>query len=271
MFSKAFLNKKNLTISYRSFIPFYLAFSAAAAVIVALFLVHSISISPDGLAYAALMGFIYTVAAYLVFYSLENEQVMIITTITSSQFIILSFLSAVIFIRALVLKDTMLTVLMLAGVILLSIDRKRKLKLSKFALLTFLGTVAWVIMWLIFYATIETGTSPFVYYTWLAIFAAIFSVVFSVVLGVKIADLKSPIKSRKLTSYMLSAGVASGVGTLMFSFAYSMNSVLSPLFTQISIPSVAILAFLLFRDRIKVTEIIGAAAIIVSVFLLVLA
>ncbi len=271
LISKALLNKKNTAISYKSFIPLYTAFSAVAAIIVALLILHTISIGATGLVYAALMGFIYVAAAYIVFFSLENEQIVIIGAINASQFIILSFFSAVIFLPVLVLKDSVPLVLMLAGVVLLSIRKGKKTSFSKFAILALLGNIMWVIMWLIFYATIKTVSSPFIYYTWITIFAAVFSLVLAPALKTKRKDLRHILKSRKLSSYILYVGIANGVGSMMFSFAYNINGVLSPLLTQITIPAIAVLAFVLLKEKLRLTEILGMAAIIGAVFMLVLA
>lgn len=271
LFSKAFLNRKNSILSYKSFLPFYLAFSSAMVIVVSLIITHNLYIGDSEIAYAALMGFIYAVAAYMVFYSLENEQVVVITAINASQFIILSFASVILFVHSFLLKDFLPMALMLVGIVLLTVNKTRKRNISIFAFLAFLGTVVWVIMWLIFYSTIQTGTSPFVYYAWLTIFAAAFSIVFSLVLKVKQKNLRGTIKSKRLFGYVLSAGLFNGLGSVMFSFAYSTNTVISPLLTQVSIPSIAVLAFLFLKERVRLAEALGAAAIIVSVFIIVLA
>ncbi len=270
IFSKAFLNKKSSVISYKSSVPLYLSFSAVFAVLVTLFITGNLGIPVSILGYSALMGLLYCIAAFIVLFSLENEKVALIGTITSTQFIILSFFSAVFFAQALIVKDSLPSAVMLAGVFLLAMNELRRAKFSKFVIFALLGNVAWVMMWLVFYATIPAGFSPFVYYAWLAVFAAVFAFPFSFAIKVKRSNLSYPFKSRRLLSYIVMASLFNGLGSVLFSFAYKLNTVYSPLFDQISIPALIVLSFVIFREKLRPSQIIGAALIVVAVFILVL-
>ncbi len=266
--SKISFNKNGEMLSYKSFLPVYLAFSAIVVVIIAFIMVGNVYLPVYATGYAALMGGMYCFAAYIAFFSLENEKVGSITIIEDSQFVILSFLSAVLFVQSLIVKDALPSVLTLAGVVLITLNGKGFRKLSRFALFAFGAAVTWVIMWLVFFSTDPVGVSPLVYYAWVAVFTAAVSVPFTFMIGMKKEEFHR-FKSRSLLSYVFLAALFNGLGTILFSLAYKLNAVYSPIIVQISVPLVIIISFIVFKEKLSIKQLTGAAAIVASVFILI--
>ncbi len=268
--SKAFLNKRNSVLSYKSLVPTYLVVSAAFALMTAFFISGNLYIPYREIAYIAVMGLLYTIAAYLYFFSLQNEKAALIGSVTVTQFIILSFFSAILFVRSLIVHDIVPSLMMLVGVLFLSVNEVRHARISKFVMLALVATFFWVVMWLLLYATIPSGFSPFVYYAWLAVFAAVFSAPIALLVRTGRKTLLYPFKSRKFTTYIAITGMFNGVGSVVFSFAYNLNAVYSPLLDQIVIPLTILFAFLFFRERVKFNQLLGASLVILAVVVLVL-
>ncbi len=266
--SKLLFNSKGKSISFKSFLPLYLSLSSVFAVSTTLFLTQNLYIQYPQILYTVLMGLIYTVAAYIFFFSIEYEKVSLIGVVTGSQFIILSFISAILFVHSEVFIDSIISAIMLIGVVLMSITDLKNLKISIYVFLALIANLLWVLMWLIFYSSIASGLSPLIYYSWLTIFSALFSIIFSVFLGVKYKSITGYFDSFRTITVMTLTGLFNGFGTVMFSLAYIINSVYSPLISELSLPSLILLSFIFLKERLKLTQIIGVMMVITSVFLL---
>ncbi|MEM0111205.1 MAG: DMT family transporter [Candidatus Parvarchaeota archaeon] len=268
IFSKAVFNGKSRFVSFKSFLPVYLSLSSVFVVITTLFLVHSVYIPLNLLAYAAVTGFLYFCAAYLVFFSLDNEKASLIGTINGSQFILLSFLSALFFVPSLIFRDAAASLIMLAGVLLLSLVSIKGLKISKFVLLALIGNISWVVMWLFFYKTLPSNVSAFAYYSWLSIFAALFSILLSLFIRVDIKSIKYYLRTGRIFSFISLASLMNGFGTAMYSLAFTMNSAYSPLISEISIPALIVISMIFLKERLKINQMIGAILMIFAVVFL---
>lgn len=266
--SKVALSRKGKLISYKSFLPTYLSFSALFAVITTLSITRSLYINYNVVLYAALTGFIYCLAAYFFFFSIEREKVAIIGTVNGSQFILLSFFSALLFLHSVIIVDSIASVVMLIGVILLSVNSVTGVKASKYVFLALAANILWVIMWLIFYSTMPVGVSPLTYYSWLSIFAAIFSILFSIPLRTKWRSIQRYFKSKDIITPVVFAGFFNGFGTVLFSLAYIFNSAYSPLISEISLPALVVISFIFLKERLRITQIIGVFTVILSILLL---
>ncbi|MGC8516371.1 MAG: EamA family transporter [Candidatus Acidifodinimicrobium sp.] len=266
--SKAALSRKGKRISYKSFLPVYLAFSSIFSVATTLSITRSLYIGYDMTLYAALVGFIYCLAAYFFFFSIEHEKAALVGTVNGSQFILLSFLSALLFLHSVIIVDSVASIVMFAGIVLLSISNVKGMKVSKYVFFALVANILWVIMWLIFYSTIPPGLSPLVYYSWLSIFTAFFSVLFSITLRTRGRDVVHYFRSKDIIIPVAFAGFFNGFGTVLFSLAYIFNSAYSPLISEISLPALVILSFIFLKERLKFTQIIGVFTVISSILLL---
>lgn len=262
---KALFSKSGLEISYRYFVPRYLAFSALFSLTGAIILSRSFYFPIFLLPFAVLEGLIYTIAAYLVFYALSKEKAMMIGIINSSQMLLISFFSALLFSRSLLFRSSVIILIMLIGVLLISMSGSgHRLKFSWFNLLALIGNLLWVFMWLIFDSTITNNSSlSYLYFGMLMAFSALFGILYSVLINKEVRS-KSIIKEDKkkhMRDIIVILGIFNGFGTVLFSFAYVINPVLTPLLTELMIVGIVLLSFIWLKERLSSLQAFGIITI----------
>jgi len=262
---KALFSKSGLEISYRYFVPRYLAFSALFSLTCAIILSRSFYFPIFLLPFAVLEGLIYTIAAYLVFYALSKEKAMMIGIINSSQMLLISFFSALLFSRSLLFRSSVIILIMLIGVLLISMSGSgHRLKFSWFNLLALIGNLLWVFMWLIFDSTITNNSSlSYLYFGMLMAFSALFGILYSVLINKEVRS-KSIIKEDKkkhMRDIIVILGIFNGFGTVLFSFAYVINPVLTPLLTELMIVGIVLLSFIWLKERLSSLQAFGIITI----------
>jgi uncharacterized membrane protein YjdF len=88
---RGILRKSKKNISFKVFIPLYLIFAAIVAFALSYFLTGSIFVPLGYFPVILGLGVLYTVATYIMFYSLENELAALIGTINSTRLLSLPF------------------------------------------------------------------------------------------------------------------------------------------------------------------------------------
>lgn len=250
---------------YKKFLPIFLLFSAVGAFTVPFLVYHSFKLNLSYLPILALLGLMYTVAAYLIFYSIERYNVGIINSIVGSQDVLIAVFSALFFIISEFKAVLISFIIIITGIAVLGVSNKGKSKLSVYVILSLLGVFLWVFMWVVFY-TINTSF-PLTYFAVLQGFSFLFSVPITFILRGKSATHK--IKNSSI-QFILIAGLLNGFVTGVFSFAYKFNAILTPFIAQLGVPLVLILSFFLLKERIKKSEIFGVLLIILGTFLYIL-
>ena len=253
-------------VGYRKFIPIFLGFSAIGAIIVSFIIYRSPSFDLVYLPLLALLGAMYTFATYLMLYSVEHYNISIINTIVGSQEVLIALFSSVFFF----ISDLNLVIpsflIIMVGIIFLLFNVNGKARFSKYVAFTLIALLLWVFMWLLFY-TINTSF-PLFYYAILQSFAFLFCLPVAFFHN-KHKSISYYISDKKF-KYIALAGMFNGVATVVFSFAYKFNAVLTPFVAQLGIPIVVIASFLLLRERVKKLELTGIILITIGSFLYIL-
>ncbi|MGC8630073.1 MAG: EamA family transporter [Thermoplasmata archaeon] len=268
---KFLFSKEGLELSYKYLVPRYLIFSAIFSLIGAFILSRSLYLPIDLIPFAALEGLIYTVAAYLVFYALSKEKAMIIGIINSSQMLLISFFSALLFSQKLLFRSSIIILIMLVGVFLISIQNSgHRSKFSWLTLVALLGNLLWVLMWLIFDSTITKNSNlSFIYFGILMTFSALFGIIFS---RIKKVEDRSEIfnKDKKdwfMVEIIVLLGLFNGIGTVLFSFAYVISPVLTPLLTELMVVGIVLLSFIWLKERLSSLQTFGIITICIALIL----
>ncbi|MCL4376749.1 EamA family transporter [Candidatus Parvarchaeota archaeon] len=250
-------------VGYRKFIPIFLGFSAIGTVIVPFIVYRTFSFDLVYLPLLALLGAMYTFAMYLMLYSVEHYNISIINTIVGSQEVLIALFSSIFFFISDLNSVIPSFLIIMAGIIFLLFNASGKARFSKYVVFTLIAVLLWVFMWVLFY-TINTSL-PLLYYAILQTFAFIFCL--------PIAFFQNKHKSiiyymsDKKFKYIVLAGLLNGVATVVFSFAYKFNAILTPFVGQLGIPIVIIASFLLLGERVKKLGLIGITLITVGSFL----
>ena len=253
-------------IGYRKFIPIFLGFSAIGTIIVPFIVYRTFPLDLAYLPLLALLGAMYTLAIYLILYSLEHYNISIINTIVGSQQVLIALFSSIFFFVSDLNSVLLSFLIVMAGIIFLLFNASGKTRFSKYVIFTLIAVLLWVFMWLLFY-TINTSV-PLLYYAILQSFSFLFCL--------PVAFLQNRHKSiiyyisDKKLKYIVLAGILNGVATVVFSFAYKFNAVLTPFVAQLGIPIVVIASFLLLRERVKKLELTGIILITIGSFLYIL-
>ncbi len=250
-------------VGYKKFIPIFLGFSAIGTIIVPFIIYRSIFLDIAYLPLLALLGAMYTLGMYLMLYSVEHYNISVINTIVGSQEVLIALFSSIFFF----ISDLNLVIpsflIIMAGIGFLLFNTDGKARFSKYVVFTFIAVLLWVFMWVIFY-TINTSF-PLLYYAILQTFAFVFCL--------PVAFLQNKHKSiiyymsEKKLKYIALAGILNGVATVVFSFAYKFNAILTPFVGQLGIPIVIIASFLLLGERVKKRGLIGIALMTIGAFL----
>lgn len=268
---KFLFSKAGLEISYKYFVPKYLIFSALFSLIGAFIFTRVFYFPIALLPFAIIEGLMYTVAAYLVFYALSKEKAMIIGIINSSQMLLISFFSALLFSQALLFRSSIIILIMLIGVFLISIySTGYKFKFSWLTLVALVGNLLWVLMWLIFDSTISKNSNlSFLYFVILMTFSALFGIIFSRI--IKVDGREETIHKDKMKKLMIEIivllGLFNGIGTVLFSFVYVINPVLTPLLTELMIVGLALLSFIWLKERLSSLQALGIITICIALII----
>ena len=250
-------------VGYRKFIPPFLGFSAIGTIIVPLIIYRNLSFDLAYLPLLALLGAMYTIAMYLMLYSVENYNISIINTIVGSQQVLIALFSSIFFFISDLKTVIPSFLIVMAGIGSLLFNANGETRFSKYVVFTLIAVLLWVFMWVIFY-TINTNL-PLLYYAILQTFAFLFCL--------PVAFLHNRHKSivyyisDKKFKYIVLAGILNGVATVVFSFAYKFNAILTPFVGQLGIPIVIIASFLLLGERVKKLGLTGITLIIIGAFL----
>lgn len=250
-------------VGYRKFIPIFLGFSAIGTVIVPFIVYRTFSFDLVYLPLLALLGAMYTFGMYLMLYSVEHYNISIINTIVGSQEVLIALFSSIFFFISDLNSVIPSFLIITAGIVFLLFNSSGKARFSKYVVFTLIAVLLWVFMWVLFY-TINTSL-PLLYYAILQTFAFIFCL--------PIAFFQNRHKSiiyymsDKKFKYIALAGLLNGVATVVFSFAYKFNAILTPFVGQLGIPIVIIASFLLLGERVKKLGLIGITLITVGSFL----
>ena len=250
-------------VGYRKFIPIFLGFSAIGTIIVPFIVYRNFSFDLAYLPLLALLGAMYTFAMYLMLYSVEHYNISIINTIVGSQQVLIALFSSVFFFISDLNSVILPFLIIMAGVVFLLFNANGKTRFSRYVVFTLIAVLLWVFMWVIFY-TINTNL-PLLYYAILQSFAFLFCL--------PVAFFQNRHKSisyyisEKKFKYIVLAGILNGVATVVFSFAYKFNAVLTPFVAQLGIPIVIIASFLFLGERAKKLGLIGITLITVGSFL----
>jgi drug/metabolite transporter (DMT)-like permease len=267
---RGILRKSKKNISFKVFIPLYLIFAAIVAFALSYFLTGSIFVPLGYFPVILGLGVLYTVATYIMFYSLENELAALIGTINSTQALILAFFSAVLFLQFELVKATIAIIIMIVGIVMLSSNDIRKGKFSKYVFLALFANLLWVFMWLIFYGTIPSTVSPMTVYGWIAVFAFLASIPILASEKQKVSYFVSVFKQKRQRNYVLSAGVLSGLGSVLYSYSYVLNGVLTPIIVETEVFIILVMAYFLLKERFKAIQLAGALIVVFAVFVFLL-
>ncbi len=267
---RGILRKSKKNISFKVFIPLYLIFAAIVAFALSYFLTGSIFVPLGYFPVILGLGVLYTVATYIMFYSLENELAALIGTINSTQALILAFFSAVLFLQFELVKATIAIIIMIVGIVMLSSNDIRKGKFSKYVFLALFANLLWVFMWLIFYGTIPSTVSPMTVYGWIAVFAVLASIPILVSEKQKASYFVSVFKQKRQRNYVLSAGILNGLGSVLYSYSYILNGVLTPIIVETEVFIILVMAYFLLKERFKAIQLAGALIVVFAVFVFLL-
>ena len=257
------VSKKYIGITgHREFVPLFLLCSVVGAVILPLIVYHSFFIQLSYVPLIALLGLMYTVAAYLFFYSIENYNVGIISSIVGSQEVFIALFTALFFIIADVASVIIPFLIIIVGIILLANSNTGKSKFSKYVIFAFAAVLIWVFMWVFFY-TIKTSF-PLSYYAALQFFAFVFCLPLVAYEHRRSKKHKLSVKVKKYTVF---AGLLNGAATATFAFSYKINAILTPFVAQLAVPLALILSVVLLRERLKKLEVVALVLIIAGTFL----
>ncbi|MGC8533355.1 MAG: EamA family transporter [Candidatus Parvarchaeum sp.] len=250
-------------VGYRKFIPIFLGFSAIGTIIVPFVIYRNLSFDLGYLPLLALLGGMYTLGMYLMLYSVEHYNISIINTIVGSQQVLIALFSSVFFFISDLHSIILPFLIVIAGITFLLFNTSGKARFSKYVVFTLIAVLLWVFMWVLFY-TINTNL-PLLYYSILQSFAFVFCL--------PVAFLQNRHKSityyisDKKFKYIALAGILNGVATVVFSFAYKFNAVLTPFVAQLGIPIVVAASFLILGERAKKFGLIGITLITIGSFL----
>ncbi len=267
---RGILRKSKKNISFKVFIPLYLIFAAIVAFALSYFLTGSIFVPLGYFPVILGLGVLYTVATYIMFYSLENELAALIGTINSTQALILAFFSAVLFLQFELVKATIAIIIMIVGIVMLSSNDIRKGKFSKYVFFALFANLLWVFMWLIFYGTIPSTVSPMTVYGWIAVFAFLASIPILVSEKQKVSYFVSVFKQKRQRDYVLSAGILNGLGSVLYSYSYILNGVLTPIIVETEVFIILVMAYFLLKERFKAIQLAGALIVVFAVFVFLL-
>ncbi len=250
-------------VGYKKFIPIFLGFSAIGTIIVPFIVYRSLSLNLAYLPLLAFLGAMYTLAMYMVLYSVEHYNISIINTIVGSQQVIIALFSSIFFF----ISDLNLVIIpfliIIAGMAFLLFNADGKARFSKYVVFTLIAVLLWVFMWVLFY-TINTSL-PLLYYAILQTFAFLFCLPVALFQN-KHKSIIYYISDKKF-KYIALAGILNGIATVVFSFAYKFNAILTPFVAQLGVPIVIIISFLFLGDRVKKLGLIGITLITIGSFL----
>jgi Triose-phosphate Transporter family. len=250
-------------VGYKKFIPIFLGFSAIGTIIVPFIVYRSLSLNLAYLPLLAFLGAMYTLAMYMVLYSVEHYNISIINTIVGSQQVIIALFSSIFFF----ISDLNLVIIpfliIIAGMAFLLFNAEGKARFSKYVVFTLIAVLLWVFMWVLFY-TINTSL-PLLYYAILQTFAFLFCLPVALFQN-KHKSIIYYISDKKF-KYIALAGILNGIATVVFSFAYKFNAILTPFVAQLGVPIVIIISFLFLGDRVKKLGLIGITLITIGSFL----
>lgn len=252
-------------VGYKKFVPSFLGLTAIGTIILPLIVYRLFPLNVSALPLLALLGLMYTAAAYLVFYSLERYNVGIISSVVGSQNVLIALFTSIFFLVSSLKGVIIPFLIIIAGIIIVGISKSGRSKFSIYIILTFAGVMLWVFIWVLFY-TINTNY-PLSDYAVLQSFAFLFSLPIAFILREK--KVKEEKYGEKM-KFILLAGLMNGVATGVFSFAYKFNAVLTPFVSQLGIPLVLIFSFLLLKERMKRQELLGVILIVLGSFLYIL-
>ena len=250
-------------VGYRKFIPIFLGFSAIGTLFVPFLVYGHFTFDAGYIPLLALLGAMYTFAMYLALYSVEHYNISIINTIMGSQQVLIALFSSVFFFISELRTVIIPFLIVIAGVLILLFNEGGKTRFSKYAAFTLIAVLMWVFMWVLFY-TINTGFT-LLYYAVLQSFAFLFCLPVALLQN-KHKSISYYLSDRKF-NYIALAGILNGVATVVFSFAYKFNAVLTPFVAQLAIPIVIVASFLFLSDRPKKFGVIGIIVITLGSFL----
>lgn len=260
------LRKGKNSIPFRSFVPLFLLVSAIITLSLSFAVTGRISLPGSFYPLVFVMGALYTAASYIVFYSLENEKGGLIGTVNSTQVLFIAFFSSLLFVHSDVIKSSIAVVLMLIGVFLVSANNLRTAKFSKFVFLALFGTLLWVAMWLLFYGTLPSGVPSMLAYGWLSLFAFVACIPAVFLTKQKLVDFSKVMRKSQYSKYILLVSVVNSIGTILYSYTYVLNAVLTPLIVETEVFFVLVLAYFLLKERFKIIQILGALIVVFAVF-----
>jgi drug/metabolite transporter (DMT)-like permease len=68
----------------------------------------------------------------------------------------------------------------------------------------------------------------------------------------------------------LSAGVLSGLGSVLYSYSYVLNGVLTPIIVETEVFIILVMAYFLLKERFKAIQLAGALIVVFAVFVFLL-
>ncbi len=249
-------------IGYKKFIPVFLGFTALGTLIIPFIVYRSFTFNLGYVPLLALLGAMYTVAIYLVLYSIENYHVSIINTLVGAQQVLIALFSSVFFFIFELKSILFPFLIIMAGTAFLLLNAEGRARFSKYVIFALIAVLIWVFMWVIFY-TINTSF-PLIYYAVLQSFSFAFCLPVAFLQN-RHKSIKYYVSGEKF-HYIAFAGVLNGVATVVFSFAYKYNALLTPFIAQLAIPIVIVVSFLFFRERPKKFSLIGIILITIGSF-----
>ncbi len=238
---------------FKKFVPAFLSFSAAGALAVLPMIYGSFSFDFSYVPLLAVLGGMYTTAAYLIFYSIERHNLSVLNPIIGSQEIFIAIFTSIFFFASRLNSVVVPFLVAVAGIAILSYEGSPKARFSKYVVITAMGVLIWVFMWIFFY-TINAGTTM-LYYAVVQLFAFVFCL--------PVAAFHNRGKgvgyyvSGNKFGYIALAGMLNGAATVVFSFAYKFSALLTPFVSQLAVPIVIISSIILFKERPKKAEVLG--------------
>jgi drug/metabolite transporter (DMT)-like permease len=73
-------------------------------------------------------------------------------------------------------------------------------------------------------------------------------------------------RKSQYSKYILLVSVVNSIGTILYSYTYVLNAVLTPLIVETEVFFVLVLAYFLLKERFKIIQILGALIVVSAVF-----
>ncbi len=251
-------------LDYKRFVFIFTLFNAVGAIVVAYLLGSTFSFTIPFLFIIAFLGFLNVLGFYCSFYAYENERASIVLPIVASQFLFISLISGLLR-QGLAISTVVSLPLLFVGILLVSRKRdnrmNRALPLAVAAAVT--AMLAWSLMWVLF-GYLLGQAQPLGNYALLALFSFAWSALATMLLVSKVKNTKMKRVIARGSEHAIAPGLLNGAGTVIFSAAFAVSSVETPLLALASSPIAIILAIAILKERANKYEIAGIVVILAT-------